>query len=157
MHVRHQEGRRKTGQEPEFTRESAYIAHKYIVSYHKNIVSQTGAMGDLDEGTGDSPEDYGMLHTELGLASTVRTTDAAGQYQRLYKIRPPVEDKHRGKGGEALEFQLLDVDYMKLPYQRPGSATATNYATHAGGFTIDAFGTTAEGHSVCFLRATQRC
>ena len=79
-------------------------------------------------------------------AETRSACAATGNGERQYKIRPPVEDKYKGKGGDALEFQLLDVDYKKLPFQRPGTPAAAD--SHEGGFTIDAFGTTAQGNSV---------
>jgi hypothetical protein len=106
-----------------------------------------GAHERADDSAGESPEDYGVL--EAGAADPALGASAqAGEFQREYKIRPPVGDRYSGKTGEALEFQLLDVDYKKLPYQRPGTVAAGKADSHEGGFTIDAFGTSAEGHSV---------
>ena len=102
-----------------------------------------------DDGAGQSPEDYGVL--DPGAASACQAlspSSQAGDFQREYKIRPPLLDKYSGKTGEALEFQLLDVSYKKLPYEHASAAAAGKADSHEGGFTIDAFGTSALGHSV---------
>ena len=102
-----------------------------------------------DDGAGQSPEDYGVLEPcAASMSPALSASSQAGDFQREYKIRPPVGDKYSGKTGEALEFQLLDVSYKKLPYEHTSAAAAGKADSHEGGFTIDAFGTSALGHSV---------
>jgi hypothetical protein len=114
------------------------------VTTHIATEHQAGE-SDLDS-AGQNPEDYGAVLPDAGAAAG--GSAAAGSYQREYKIRPAVTDKYKGKTGEAFEFQLLDVDYKKLPYKRPGAPRAGPVECHEGGFTINAFGTSSEGHSV---------
>ena len=114
-----------------------------------DVQDSTPMDAGADDIAGQSPADYGLQGTRAELSEVRKAaTSDTGNFDRRYKIRPPVGDVQKGATGDALEFQLLDVDYKKLPYQRPGTAAAGKAETHEGGFTIDAFGTTAQGHSV---------
>jgi DNA polymerase delta subunit 1 len=114
---------------------------------NQDDVASIAEASDFDDGAGQKVEDYGSIRPgTVSAVNEVGRTDC--EYKRQYKIRPTVGDKYKGKTGDALEFQLLDVDYKKLPFPRPGTDRAGPAEYHEGGFTIDAFGTSAEGHSV---------